>query len=132
MHIQSYQIHNVLNVYRRQLSQVKTDLTQPGGTRPTESDSATISSEGNNKSVMEKVTANVLKKITNVDPGTDLERTKTGGNDLGASEKESEFVFNTIVENNQKETRSIAIDNSRVLMRRLDELAKAAISRESE
>ena len=35
------------------------------------------------------------------------------------------FIFNTIAENNQKETHSIAVDNSQVLMNRLEELAKA-------
>lgn len=136
MQIQSYQIHNVLNVYRRQLSQGKTDQVQQSGTHAPTSDSVTISPESKNKSVMEKVAANVLKKITNVDPGPDfgqemLKQTQIAENSLNPTEKENEFVFNAIAENNQKETRSIAIDNSQVLMSRLDELAKAAINRKT-
>jgi hypothetical protein len=47
------------------------------------------------------------------------------------TQKNNAFIFNTIVENNQKETRSIAVDNSQVLMNRLDELAKAAVKQQS-
>jgi hypothetical protein len=134
MHIQSYQIHNVLNVYRRQLSQGKTNRASDNMANGTKADSVTISSKGNTQSVMEKVAANVLKKITNVDPASGfgqemLKQTQPMDQKLHMIAKENEFVFNTIAENNQKETRSIAVDNSQVLMSRLDELAKAAIAR---
>ena len=78
MYIQSYQIHNVLNVYRRQLSQVRSDHLQQVGTRDAKSDAVSISTEGKNQSIMEKVVAtlnlvaSVLKKITNVDPDSDF------------------------------------------------------------
>jgi hypothetical protein len=137
MHIQSYQIHNVLNVYRRQLSQGKTNRASDNMANGTKADSVTISSKGYTQSVMEKVAANVLKKITNVDPASGfdqemLKQTQPMDQKLRMIAKENEFVFNTIAENNQKETRSIAVDNSQVLMSRLDELAKAAIARKIE
>ena len=137
MHIQSYQIHNVLNVYRRQLSQVKTNQVSDNTAGGTKSDSVTIPSKENNQSVMEKVAASVLKKITNIDPesGFDQEMRKQTQNidkEYHWVGKENQFVFNTIAENNQKETRSIAVDNSQILMSRLDELAKAAINRKNE
>jgi hypothetical protein len=136
MHIQSYQIHNVLNVYRRQLSQGTTNQVPDNMANGTSADSVTISSKGNNQSVMEKVAANVLKKITNVDPGSGfgqemLKQTQPIDKNINSIGKENVFVFNTIAENNQKETRSIAVDNSQVLMSRLDELAKAAITRKN-
>jgi hypothetical protein len=52
--------------------------------------------------------------------------------DLHIAQKDNTFVFNTIVGDNQKETRSIAVDNSKGLMNRLDELAKAAVNRRAE
>ena len=68
MHIQSYQIHNVLNVYRRQLSQGKSSHPQQAGyPHATGSDAVTISAEGKNQSIMDKVADTVIKKITNVD-----------------------------------------------------------------
>ena len=137
MNIQSYQIHNVLNVYRRQLSQGKTSQVSRSENRGTQADSATSSSNINTQSVMEKVAESVLKKITNIDPESGFDQlipNQTETIDDGAkwAGKENQFVFNTIAENNQKETRSIAVDNSQTLMSRLDELAKAAITMKNE
>jgi hypothetical protein len=137
MHIQSYQIHNVLNVYRRQLSQGKADQPQHGGNRDANSDAITISKQGKNQSIIEKVAAGVLKKITNVDPGSDfsqemIKQVHTIQKNQHVVQKDNAFTFNTIVGDNQKETRSIAVDNSQGLMNRLDELAKAAVKRKAE
>lgn len=137
MNIQSYQVHNVLNVYRRQLSQGKSVNTQHGVIKNTQSDSVTISTKEKNQSIMEKVTASVLKKITNVDPESGfgqemIKQVQRSPDDPHNNQKDNAFTFNTIAENNQKETRSIAVDNSQVLMNRLDELAKAAVNRKAE
>lgn len=137
MYIQSYQIHNVLNVYRRQLSQGKSEQPQHVGTKGAPSDAISISTEGKNQSVFEKVAAGVLKKVTNVDPGSSFDKemikqVQVTRKDLHIAQKDNTFVFNTIVGDNQKETRSIAVDNSKGLMNRLDELAKAAVNRRAE
>jgi hypothetical protein len=136
MYIQSYQIHNVLNVYRRQLSQGKAEHSQHVGTRDAKSDAITISKAAKNQSIMEKVAAGVLKKITNVDPGSDfgqemINQVKNTHQNMNTGQKDNTFVFNAIVGDNQKETRSIAVDDSQGLMNRLDELAKAAINRKA-
>ena len=137
MYIQSYQIHNVLNVYRRQLSQGKAEHPQHGGIRDAKSDAITISKAAKNQSIMEKVAAGVLKKITNVDPGSGFGQEKINQvqntlQKMNTGQKDNAFVFNAIVGDNQKETRSIAVDDSQGLMNRLDELAKAAINRKAE
>ena len=137
MHIQSYQIHNVLKVYRRQLSKGKPDQPPHRGIRDTNSEAVTLSTEGKNQSIMEKVAASVLKKVTNVDPGSGfgqemIKQIHNPEKDRHKVKRDNTFIFNTIVGNNQKETRSIAVDNSQVLMSRLDELAKAAINRKAE
>ena len=136
MHIQSYQIHNVLNVYRRQLSQGQ-PVQSPQGNHSPQSESVTISTDGKNQSIMEKVAASVLKKITNVNPGSDfgqelINQVRDTPTDLTMGQKDNTFVFNTIVGDNQKEARSIAVDNSQGLMNRLDELAKASINRKAQ
>jgi len=134
MLIQSYQIHNVLNVYRRQLSQAKPNPIGNSNSQNTGSDTVQISVEGKSQSIMEQVADNVLKKITNVEPGFDFgqemtERVRSDADYASTVEKENRFVFNTIEGDNQKETRSIAVDDSQVLMNRLNELAKAAVDR---
>ncbi|MFO7643518.1 MAG: DVU0524 family FlgM-associated protein [Desulfosarcina sp.] len=136
MDIQTYQIHNVLNVYRKQLSQGRSDPFRHGDARHTHPDPAAISLEGKNEAVMEKVAASVRKRITRVDAAS-----KPGRASIQSYQKKEAarpkirqdlaFTFNTISKNNQKETRSIAIDDSQMLMSRLDELAKAAADRES-
>lgn len=137
MYIQSYQIHNVLNVYRRQLSQVKSDHPQRAGTRDARSGAVTISTDGKNQTMMEKVAASVLKKITNVGSGSDfgremIKKVQNTEKDLYLAQKDNAFTFNTIGGDNQKETRSMAIDNSQGLMNQLDELAKASVHRKVE
>jgi len=132
MHIQSYQIHNVLNVYRRQLSQSKPGHALNTNRQGTGSDMVSISEEGKNQSIMEKVADRVLKKITNIVPESSFGQELAGQvpsneDETPMADKENAFVFNTIEENNQKETRSIAVDDSQVLMNRLNELAKAAM-----
>jgi hypothetical protein len=107
------------------------------GTHDAKSDAITISTEAKNQSIMEKVAAGVLKKITNVDPGSNfgqemIKQVQATQKDLDTVQKDNAFVFKTIVGDNQKETRSIAVDNSQGLMNRLDELAKAAINRKAE
>ena len=137
MHIQSYQIHNVLNVYRRQLSQAKPESSGQVGNPASDKDPVMISSQAKYQSIMDKVATNVLKKITSIGPESisgesgikmldSLERKAPAG------PKENEFVFNTIVGDNQKETRSIAVDNSQVLLNRMDHLARAAVDRSAE
>lgn len=137
MYIQSYQIHNVLNVYRRQLSQANSASARPTWMHNDRSDAVAISEHGKNQSIMEKVAASVLKKITSVDHGSAFSRemikqAQHTPDDLNRIQKDNSFVFNTIEGDNQKETRSIAVDNSRGLMNRLDELAKAAIVRKAD
>ncbi|BBO74125.1 hypothetical protein DSCW_15420 [Desulfosarcina widdelii] len=137
MLIQSYQIHNVLNVYRRQLSQAKPNQAGNSGSRNTGSDTVQISVEGKSQSIMEKVADNVLKKITNVEPGYDFgqelaDQVRSDADYASVVEKDNRFVFNTIEGDNQKETRSIAVDDSQVLMDRLNELAKAAVDRKGQ
>jgi hypothetical protein len=136
MHIQSYQIHNVLNVYRRQLSQAKPGQNEHVAGKPAQSDTVRISAEGKNQSILEKVADNVLKKITNFDPESEFDqqidnRMNYGGNDMGGADRETTFTFNTIRGNNQKETQSIAVDDTQILMNRLNELAKAAVDHKS-
>jgi len=137
MLIQSYQIHNVLNVYRRQLSQAKPNQVGSSGNRGGGKDTVQISVEGKSQSIMEKVAENVLKKITNVEPGFDFgqelaEQVRSDADYASVVGKDNRFVFNTIEDDNRKETRSIAVDDSQVLMSRLNELAKAAVDRRNE
>jgi hypothetical protein len=126
-----------LNVYRSQLSQAKPDQAGNSGSRPPGSDTVRISVEGKSQSIMEKVADNVLKKITSVEPGFDFgeemaDRTRSDTGGATMAEKDNKFIFNTIEGDNRKETRSIAVDDSQMLMDRLNQLAKAAVDRKAQ
>lgn len=131
MKIQNYQIHNVLNVYRRTLTQNNTERPRQSLNQNHPSGTPKVTNNKNNQSIMDKVAANVIKKVTNINPGTDfgremIKQVKSSEKDQQNFHKADEFIFNTLEGNNLIETRSIAIDNSQMLMRRLDELAKSA------
>ena len=137
MNIQNYQIQNFLNVYRRTLTQNNT--VRPRRSLDQNSVPGTSSDPkiDDNQSIMDKVAANVLKKVTNISPVSDFGRemirqVQTPEKQQQRSHQLNEFIFNTIAGNNLVETRSIAIDNSQMLMRRLDELAKSATNQKSQ
>jgi hypothetical protein len=132
MNIQNYQIHNVLNVYRRTLAQ-----SDGRGSGHSVVQASGVGAEGllgreKNPSIMDKVAADVIRKVTSIDPVSDFERevvrqVSRDERNRAHFNKDKEFVFNTIDGDSGKATRSIAIDSSRMLMRRLDELAKSAM-----
>jgi hypothetical protein len=137
MDIQGYQIHNVLNVFRRQLSQGAFDQSRHVSPRLSDMDPVTISTKQKKQSVMEKVAATVFKKITNVAPGSEInvptdnpvKQVDKGSQGL---KEDGAFIYHAIVGNNRKVTRSIAINDSQGLMNQLDELAKAAVNRSAD
>ena len=131
MHIQNYQIHNVLNVYRRTLAQHEGHGGSHSGVQADGVGTGCVPGRAANQSIMDKVAADVIRKVTNVDPVSDFQREmirQVSHHEKNPKhfQKDNEFVFNTIAGDSGKETRSIAIDSSRMLMRRLDELAKLA------
>lgn len=133
MYIQNYQIHNVLNVCRRQLSRKKTEHSKEAETPENKSDSVNISEKGRNQSIMEKVTANVLKKIKNLPSNLDvgpkvIRQMRQKKSEIIGGLKENKFIFNTIDKNNLKKTRSIAVDDLKKLMNQLDKLPMAVVN----
>jgi len=133
MFIQNYQIHNVLNVYRKQLSQRVSEQSKQMSEPETDPGPKEVSSDRKNQSIMDKVAANVLKKITNINSNTNVTPKDTvsiKNHEQNRHRPEDKFTFNTIVESNQKETRSISFKNSQGLMYQLNHLARTAICRE--
>lgn len=137
MDIQSYQIHNVLNVYRKQLSRKITKRVQAINGQATRLTVAPISSEMKKQTFMDKVTANILKKITNIDlePSLQPETTKRVTHQENTPDEfqgKSTFSFNTIIGSNQKETRFITVDDSRKWISQLDQWSQTVAGRKSE
>lgn len=120
MYIHNYQIHNVLNVFQRQLTQESAKGKQKSAV------DSKVNSQLNYKrdrqTIIEKVASNVLEKINLLDSGTQssgkfdnvLHRDAQKGNT--DPKKNKEFFFNVIDQNNQKIANSISIDNAEGLI----------------
>jgi hypothetical protein len=137
--IHSYQIHNVLNVYRRQLSRGKASAPTPQQSGfKSELDRVSLSQDDQRESVIERVSSNILDRIRNYEgytPGP--ESPSPEGNfslhpNSPATYKGRQFFFNTLDQDNRKVTNAIPVDDSSALMNHLAELAKKEIGKDSE
>ena len=132
MHIPSYQIQNVLKVYSKQLSQQKFFAKNKAlGQNTASADSVTISSKGKRQAIIEKVATNIINKITMEGPKEQVEETITSQieQELGKkinfnSIKENKFTYTYIDENDKKVTKTLSIEDSDFVMKRMTELAK--------
>ncbi len=125
MHIHSYQIHNVLNVYRKQLS--KGTARSFAGTSDRNQigrEKVDISIGGQRQSLFDKISSEIVERITRFGPDTEFEEvladqmdqtggaaahkaTNTGAD--GASQNDSAFTYTLIDKHNQKITQSLPI-----------------------
>lgn len=128
MYIQNYQIHNVLNVYQKQLTNGIEGTSQKQGSKAHVN--LQLNYKSNRQTVMAKVASSVLEKINLME--TESRQTDEFGNTLQNrfkknnvidNKKNKEFYFNLIDQNNQKIASSISIDNSESFLNHLDELA---------
>ena len=131
MFVSSYQMHNVLKVYSRQLMQ-----NQLRGKRKTAAASSSPipgiqAGPGKRLSTMEKVSRDILNKITrSYGPRQEAKcRDGASGKDENSHpaaglRTATSFVFNVIDGINTKKIRSLPVDDSAVLIRRLEQLSK--------
>ena len=141
MHIPSYQINNVIKVYSRQISQNRLADKQKslGLDAPKNGDNITISEEGKRQTIINKVSADILERITTYGPKDEADRDivdklnqELRGNLQGYNKKENQFVFNFIGENNEKITSTLSVEDSHIVSRRLEELVKETIDKNME
>jgi hypothetical protein len=116
MYIHSYQIHNVLNDYRKQLSH---GPRSNGGKQPTVNetrDRISISKDGQRQSIMDKISSDIVARITNAGPDNQFEAAlaaqlsaKPVGGNAETTDGPPEFRYTVIDENNQKQTNTLTI-----------------------
>ena len=134
MQIPSYQMHNVLNVYRKQFTRNEILERQKAADAQAPGDQVSLSTEGKRQAIIEKVSAEIVERITNFGPqeAVDHEIVNQLEQDTGAkvdfgNSKNSEFIYNFIDSNNEKATATLPINDSHGLIDRLEELAKEAV-----
>lgn len=139
MLIPSHQIHNVLKVYGKQLSQTRMLERQKELDRKQPMDHVNISAEAKRQSIIDKVAADIVDRITRSGPQDEVEKgiiDRLEG-ELGQSvsfspRREDKFVFNVINGNNEKTTNTLEVENSMFLIKRLEQLAKEAVDKNME
>ncbi len=141
LYIPSYQIHNVLKVYSRQVSQSKIIERQKELSTKTSVDQIDISAEGKRKMIVDKVAADIVDRITQFGPRDPIEQDIVNQlqNELGEPVESDEengqdqnFVFNVIDDENKKTTNSLSLEGTHFITKRLEQLAKEEVDRNME
>lgn len=115
MYIRNYQIHNVLNVYRKQLSH------GPGGngsknlTGANSKDRISISADGQRQSIMDKISTEIVERISQSGPQNKFENVladqlSNKPQQAGiATDNQQDFKYTVLDENNRKITNTLTI-----------------------
>jgi len=139
MLVSSYQIHNVLNVYSKQLSQAKAVQKEKTETKKTLSDQINLSAEGKRRATIERVAEDILNKIYSYSrsgkimanaQGLPLEKEKK--HTESDSKKEKAFEFNFIDVLNRKTKTELSVKDTNFLVGRPEEPAKEAVEKDSD
>jgi len=137
--IPTYQIHKVMKVYTRQLSQSKMLEKQKAVAGKSSMDKINISAEGKRQAIIEKVASDVVERITSFGPKDEFDQEivdkleqEIGGKVEFKQNKSSTFVFNVIDSENNKTTNTVSVKNSDYLLNRLEQLTKEAVNKNME
>jgi len=137
MYIPSYQMHNVLNVYSKQLSQNRIGCNSKNQFQKSLTDQIKLSPEAKRKATIERVAKEILDKITqlgnqNTENQVAEEVSAQERSGQGKSKKANQFIFNVIDELNKKKQNSLSIEDTHFLVNRLEQLVKEAVENEGE
>lgn len=136
MHISSYQMHNVLNVYSKQLSQNQTRNKVKIQVQKSSADQINLSPEGKRKATIDKVAKEIVDKISRLGNNQGTAQSDTDFALNGQAKEmetpkssDNEFTFNVIDDVNTKKTTTLSVEDTNFLMKRLEQLAKAAVEK---
>jgi thymidine kinase len=139
MEIPTYQIHKVMRVYTKQLTESKLLERSKVLGGKSSMDQINISTQGKRQAIIDQVAADIVDRITNFGPRDEIDQeivdkleSEIGQKVDFNKAKKSDFVYNTFDEENGKTTSTISVDDSRFLINRLEDLAKEAVNRNME
>ncbi len=118
MHIPSYQIHNVLNVYRKQLSQGPGTSRAKPFTPHSPQDRINISFDDQRQSIIDRISSEIVDRIAQDGPETQfgsvladqLSRSVTERNGI-EGQPDTEFSYTVIDKHNRKVTNTMPVKN---------------------
>lgn len=121
MYIHTYQIHNVLNAYRKQLSQ------SPGRSEPAQQppnqpmDRIRFSAEAQKPKIIDNISSQIIDRIAKIGPNSEFEQIlanrlpQVNGEDdprsAGSESTKMEFIYTRIDERNHKSTSTLEIQS---------------------
>jgi len=116
MYIQSYQIHNVLDVYRKQLSRCSGQKAPSLSGDSSARDRVELSGNGQRQALIDQVATEIVDRIAQNGPQNRFEETLLRNMDrprvnepVQSAERDIEFTYTTIDENDQKTINSLPI-----------------------
>ena len=116
MYIHSYQIHNVLNDYRKQLSHGPRNNVNKQPAANETHDRISISTDGQRQSIMDKISSEIVARITEAGPENEFEAaladrlsTNPSREGVSAPGEPPEFKYTVIDEHNRKRTNTLTI-----------------------
>lgn len=139
MHIPSYQINNVVKVYSKQVSQNRMLERQKSlGIAPPASDNKIdISAEGKRQAIVERVSTDIVDRLKQYRPDTKTEimgkLTRKLGREMElAPDCNNRFAYNVIGANGEKITKTLSLDNSKMVSQHPQELVKEVVDKNME
>ena len=139
MFVSSYQIHNVLNVYSKQLSQDRGAQRQKAGNKKPLADQINLSAEGKRRATIEKVAKDIINKISHYGSNDEIKASKLDqprenlkNHFESDTKKEKNFVFNVIDDLNKKTKTALSVKDKSFLMNRREELDKDAVEEDAD
>ena len=116
MYIQSYQIHNVLDVYRKHLSRSSGQKAPSLAGDPSARDRVELSGKGQRQALIDLVATEIVDRIAQNGPQNRFEETLLRNMDrprvngsVRSAERDIEFTYTTIDENDQKTINSLPV-----------------------
>ena len=139
MFVPSYQMHNVLNVYSKQLRHnMASDAKNKMPEKP-QTDRVSLTPEGKRQATIEKVSKDILDKISRYGSLNETRQRITEHTNVNSDNEtlphkveNKTFVFNAIDTINEKRTNTLSVDDSSFLIQRLEQLAKKASDKKTE
>ena len=124
-------MHNVLNVYSKQLSQNKMAGNTKIQLKKPLTDQIKLSLEGKRKETIEKVAKEIFDKISRLGIQKESEQIAFGLSQNGPentleldNQKGTEFTFNVIDDVNSKKTNTLSVEDTNFLIKRLEQLVE--------
>ena len=134
MEITSYHVSNILKAYGKQLSLSRRGAKHKALSPVNRAESITISGEAKRKSVIEKVTEDIVERIVHSGPQNTMEKEAFKeleheyGSELVTEEVGNmELVFKVIDKENGEELKTLSLEDSNVLKSRLVEITKGKV-----